>query len=140
MKDVKPVLAGLYVAVVFGFSFLFTKEVLEILTPFHLLGFRFAAAALALTGLRILGIINLNFRGKRIGILLLLAFFQPVAYFIFETIGIKLTTASEAGVTIRNEPFYWFHLLGGLLIIIGVWGTNYYENYSSKEGVDDESS
>lgn len=31
-----------------------------------------------------------------------------------------------AGVTIRHEAFYWYHVVGGMMILIGVWGTNFY--------------
>lgn len=44
------------------------------------------------------------------------------------TVFANLTTVISviAGVFIRHEGFYWFHILGGIMIIIGVWGTNYY--------------
>ncbi|MFW6263647.1 MAG: DMT family transporter, partial [Thermotogota bacterium] len=29
-----------------------------------------------------------------------------------------------AGVFINNEPFYWYHLLGSVLILLGIWGAN----------------
>jgi drug/metabolite transporter (DMT)-like permease len=32
-----------------------------------------------------------------------------------------------AGVVVLNESFYFYHLLGSILIIAGVWGTNNYE-------------
>ena len=104
MKDIKPYLAGLCVAVIFGFSFLFTKEALDLLTPFHLLGFRFATAALMLTILYLVGFIELDFRNKQMGKLVLLGLFQPVIYFICETLGINLTTASEAGMMVALIP------------------------------------
>lgn len=31
-----------------------------------------------------------------------------------------------AGVMIRHEAFYWYHVIGSVMILIGVWGTNYY--------------
>lgn len=31
-----------------------------------------------------------------------------------------------AGVVFRHEPFYWYHFVGGILILVGVWGTNYF--------------
>ncbi|HBM79277.1 MAG TPA: EamA family transporter [Clostridiaceae bacterium] len=31
-----------------------------------------------------------------------------------------------AGIFINHESFYWFHILGGIMILAGVWGTNYY--------------
>ncbi|SJZ62706.1 DMT family transporter [Selenihalanaerobacter shriftii] len=104
--ELLPILAGLFVATIFGFSFLFTKEGLEVLAPFHLLGFRFAIAAIILTVLKILGIIKVNFRGKKLGVLLLLTTFQPVAYFIFETLGVQITSSSEAGMMIALIPIF----------------------------------
>lgn len=29
-----------------------------------------------------------------------------------------------AGICFLGEPFYWYHLTGGALILLGVWGTN----------------
>ena len=29
-----------------------------------------------------------------------------------------------AGIGLRGEPFYWYHLVGGVLILLGVAGTN----------------
>ena len=51
----------------------------------------------------------------------------------------NLTTiiAILAGVFFRGESFYWFQLIGGLMIISGVWGTNYY-SLNSKKSVQDD--
>ncbi|MGB7606715.1 MAG: DMT family transporter, partial [Lutisporaceae bacterium] len=40
----------------------------------------------------------------------------------------NLTTVVSviAGVSVRHEPFHWYQLIGGAMIILGVWGTNYY--------------
>ena len=99
-----PIFAGLLVSVIFGFSFLFTKEALDNIQAFHLLGFRFACAFIVLTLLKVMGLIKINFKGKSLNLLFLLALFQPVAYFIFETLGLKLSTASEAGMMIALIP------------------------------------
>ncbi len=99
-----PYLAGLTFSLVFGFSFLFTKEGLELMSPFHLLGFRFAIAFLCLSILRFTGIININLKGKNLKKLFLLALFQPGIYFIFETTGMLYTTSSEAGMMIALIP------------------------------------
>ena len=32
-----------------------------------------------------------------------------------------------AGIIFRNEPFYWFQVIGSIMIIIGVFGTNYFD-------------
>ena len=31
-----------------------------------------------------------------------------------------------AGVVLLNEPFFWYHLAGAALILLGVWGTSYF--------------
>lgn len=99
-----PILAGMGMAVIWGFSFLFTKQSLDFTFPLQLLGFRFTAAALLLTVLKLTGVIRINLRGKPILSLLLLALFQPGIYFIGETWGVKWTSASEAGMVIALVP------------------------------------
>ncbi|MBS4539553.1 DMT family transporter [Clostridium sp. D2Q-11] len=101
-----PVFAGLTVSIIFGFSFLFTKIGLNEINNdvFYMLSLRFLVAAIALTVLNIIGKLKVDFKGKKIHILFLLSFFQPIAYFIFETIGIKYTSSSEAGMMIALIP------------------------------------
>lgn len=99
-----PSLAAMIVAVIFGISFIFTKEALLYLEPFQLLGLRFALAALSLSLLAGARVIQLTIRMKHIPGLLKVAIWQPVLYFICETYGIKLTTASESGVIIALVP------------------------------------
>ncbi|MDQ7093164.1 DMT family transporter [Desulfosporosinus sp. PR] len=99
-----PMLAGVGMAVIWGFSFLFTKESLDYTFPLQLLGFRFGVAALLLTGLKLTRVIHINLRGKAIPPLFLLALFQPGLYFLGETWGVKWTSASEAGMVIALVP------------------------------------
>lgn len=91
-------------AVIWGFSFLFTKETLNYTFPLQLLGFRFGAAALLLTVLKLTGVIRINLKGKPTSSLLLLSLFQPGLYFMGETWGVKWTSASEAGMVIALVP------------------------------------
>ena len=99
-----PIFAGIGMAVIWGFSFLFTKETLDHTFPLQLLGFRFGAAALLLTILKLTGMVRINLKGKPTSTLLLLALFQPGLYFIGETWGVKWTSASEAGMIIALVP------------------------------------
>ncbi len=99
-----PYLAGFCVALIFGLSFLFTKQALDGLPTLLLLSCRFLLAAFVLTVLWLTGIIKLSYKDKPLKGLYLLSFFQPIAYFIFETIGIKLTSSSEAGIMIALIP------------------------------------
>lgn len=99
-----PVLAGIGVSFIWGFSFLFTKGVLDYTTPLQILGYRFGMAALVLTLLKVFNLIPVHFKGKSWRALLPLSFFQPGLYFIGETWGVKWTSASEAGVIIALVP------------------------------------
>ncbi|WP_068966660.1 DMT family transporter [Desulfosporosinus sp. BG] len=99
-----PIIAGIGMAIIWGFSFLFTKETLDHTFPLQLLGFRFGVAALFLTLLKLTGVVRFKLKGKSISSLLLLALFQPGLYFIGETWGVKWTSASEAGMVIALVP------------------------------------
>jgi len=99
-----PYLAGIGSSIIFGMSFMFTKQALDNFDSFHLLAFRFTLAALVLILLYFVGVIKLQFRGKPVKKLLLLCLTQPLSYFIFETIGIKLTSSSQAGIMIALIP------------------------------------
>ncbi|SDL62577.1 DMT family transporter [Halarsenatibacter silvermanii] len=97
-------MAGLTFSLVFGFSFLFSKEALDIIAPFHLLGFRFLMASLVITILRFMKVIKTNFTGKSIKPLMIISIFQPFLYFTFEIMGINFTTSSQAGLMISLIP------------------------------------
>ncbi|KJS66419.1 MAG: hypothetical protein JL50_11735 [Peptococcaceae bacterium BICA1-7] len=99
-----PIAAAAAVSVIFGLSFIFTKDILGYLSPFQLLGMRFALAALSLTALWALRLIRLNIKARHLPALLKIAVWQPGLYFIFETYGVKLTSASESGVVIALAP------------------------------------
>ena len=99
-----PYFAGLAMALIFGLSFMFTKQALETLPTTHLLSYRFALAAILLTLLWLFGVIKMNYKNKPLKELLLLSAFQPIIYFIFETTGVKLTSSSEAGIMIALIP------------------------------------
>ncbi|CAA7601198.1 EamA domain protein [Acididesulfobacillus acetoxydans] len=99
-----PLVAGMTTAVIWGISFLFTKDALNYTFPAQILGLRFAAAALTITFLVAFGIVKINLRGKGLGSLLVLSFVQPFLYFIGETWGVKWTTASEAGMIVGLAP------------------------------------
>lgn len=99
-----PYLAGITSSLIFGMSFMFTKQALDNFDSFHLLAFRFTLAALVLISLYFVKAIKLQFRDKPIKKLLLLCLAQPMSYFIFETIGIKLTSSSQAGIMIALIP------------------------------------
>lgn len=91
-------------SVIFGFSFLFTKKTLEHLEIFQLLGIRFLAAALVMIILTAMRIVKIDLNRRKITGILAISFIQPLLYFVFETFGIKLTSASESGMMIALIP------------------------------------
>jgi len=99
-----PVFAGLGFATIFGFSFLFTLAALDYLDIYRLLAFRFALGAMAVTALVATRVVKVSFAGKRLAPLVGIALFQPIAYFLFETFGLMLTSSSEAGMMIALIP------------------------------------
>ena len=103
-QTILPYLAGVCFSLLFGLSFLFSKEGMSVLDPFHLLTFRFTAAVFLLNILRYMKAIRIELKNKRMSTLLFLAMFQPVLYFICEMIGLNKTTASEAGMMIALIP------------------------------------
>lgn len=106
MRKYLPYFAGLGYATIFGFSFMFTRGALEYIAPFHLLGLRFAAAVLTLILLRLLGIVTIKVTWPQFKALLPLAFFQPILYFPFETLGVQLTSSSQGGMMIAAIPIF----------------------------------
>jgi len=97
-------LAGLLGYSIFGFSFIFCKMALEHTTPLTLLSLRFLLAFLVLNILMRVGRMKVSFRGKPVGLLVAMGLVQPVMYFICETYGIAMTSASFSGVMIGLSP------------------------------------
>ena len=101
---VLPYVTVVISSVIFGLSFLFTKRALKVSTPIELVAFRFFTAFLVMTVLIKIKLIKVNFKNKPIKWLSILAFFEPVMYFIFETYGVKNTSSSISGLMIALIP------------------------------------
>jgi drug/metabolite transporter (DMT)-like permease len=104
MGNMRGIVAGLGYSVIFGFSFLMTKETLEILSPMELLAARFLIAALLMSVLLKLGVIHVDFRAKSLKLLGIMCLLQPVAYFIFETYGVANAATNVAGIILGALP------------------------------------
>lgn len=91
-------------SVIFGFSFLFTKDALGHLGIFQMLGLRFLIAAAVMAALALTRVVKINLTKHKIKAMLPLVALQPVIYFIGETYGIKLTSSSESGMMIALMP------------------------------------
>ena len=91
---------------IFGFSFLFSKVILDMTVPSVMLAVRFTMAFLVLNLIVLLGRgkIEFSLKGKPLKYILLLAVFQPVIYFFAESYGIAYTSSAFAGTIIAVIP------------------------------------
>ncbi len=99
-----PHVAGILFASIFGLTFMFTKVLLEDVTPVGIIAYRFTLAIVTMEGLRRTKLIKVSFKHKPLSAVLLVAVFQPVLYFLFETTGIQYVSSSEAGMMIALIP------------------------------------
>ena len=97
-------LCALGCEVLYGLSYLFTKQTAETASPLALLGWRFVVALAAMSLCVALGFIPVRLKGRRLGPLLRVALFCPCLYFIGETVGIRETTVTESGVFLACVP------------------------------------
>ncbi|PKL07161.1 MAG: EamA family transporter [Spirochaetae bacterium HGW-Spirochaetae-9] len=104
MNRTLSIAAGVGYATIFGFSFLVTKDALDILDPMELIFARFLLAAVVMSLLAATRLVKLDYRGKKPVILLLTCLFQPVLYFIFETYGVRESATSTAGIILGALP------------------------------------
>ena len=107
MKDNRVLtgsLCALGCEVLYGLSYLFTKQTAETAGALSLLGWRFVIALAVMSLCVALGFIRIRLKGKRLGPLLRVALFCPCLYFIGETVGIRETTVTESGVFLACVP------------------------------------
>ena len=97
-------LSAVFCCCLWGFSFLFTKQVTASVSAVTLLAWRFTVAFVLMSLCIPFGWMKIQLKGKRIGLLLLIAVLQPVVYYTGETLGIDRTTASESGIMIACIP------------------------------------
>ncbi|WP_246096075.1 DMT family transporter [Paenibacillus sinopodophylli] len=91
-------------AIVIGVSFLVAKKSLDYANPFDTLMFRFSAAFLIILIPVSLRLVKVNYRGKPIYKLLLLASMYPIAFFMFQTTGLEHATSGEGGIINAITP------------------------------------
>jgi drug/metabolite transporter (DMT)-like permease len=103
-KDKVGVVCAVICEVLFGFSFLFSKRIMSSVMPVTLLSWRFIFAFLLINICVLTRVVKVDLRKKPLMPLLVIALFQPVLYFAAESLGIKLTTASESGTFIACIP------------------------------------
>ena len=102
--SIKVLISGLLMSLIFGMSFLFTKNALDYVNPFQFLAYRFFISFIFTNFLILIKV----FKIRKINFikLLPLAIFQPVLYFIFENFGVSYLNVSEAGIIISSIPVF----------------------------------
>lgn len=103
-NSLKASLIALLGNTIFGMTFLFSKIALNTVSPLVLIADRYILAAAAMTIVMLVFKIPVHFSGKKLGGLLLMAFCQPVSYFICETYGLQFSASSIAAVMIALIP------------------------------------
>lgn len=103
-QKILPYIAGILMTLIFGLSFLITKNALVFFTEISILTWRFSIAALAMSLLYFAGILKMQYRGKQWWQLLIIACIYPTLSFLLEAKGISLVPASQAGVIISLMP------------------------------------
>ncbi len=111
----KAYLSGLCMSIIFGLTFLFTKMALAVFSPMVLLAYRFSIAAVVLTILVIFKVLKVNYKNKPIKGLIALSIFYPVISFVFETLGVKYVSISQAGIMVSLMPI--FVMILGIIIL-----------------------
>lgn len=104
-KLICPYLAAIGSTCIFGLSFVFSRIALQFIEPLHLLALRFLFAVLLMNVLRLFQVIHVNTDGSIVP-LIILGLIQPGLYFIFETIGIQMTSASVSGMLVAVIPIF----------------------------------
>ena len=99
-------MAGIIVAVFFGVSFMMTQKGLAKMPPMVLISYRFTVAAIILTILKCLRLVQIDYKGKPVGGVILLSVFYPGIAFFFETIGLTYVSSSQAGILVSIMPIF----------------------------------
>lgn len=101
--------ARIITSIIFGCSFLFSKEGLTYFLPMQLLSCRFIVAIALLQILRAEKALNISVRFRDIfqnKELLILVIFQPILGYYFEMQGVARLTAAESGVILALIPIF----------------------------------
>ncbi len=93
-------------ALIYGSTIFFTGRLLETTDVFDVLALRFLISGGLFGLLRGLGLIKIQLHGKPMELLWLASCFEPVMYFLFETMGIEQTSTITAGVMSAFMPVF----------------------------------
>lgn len=104
MKNLKAYISFVIMEVIYGLSIFFTSSLLESGNTLDILALRFLICSIACILLRAAGVIKINVKGKPIKLLIIMTIFQPVLYFIFETLALSRATTMITGMMLAMMP------------------------------------
>ena len=103
-KIILGCLAAATCEILFGLSFIFTKSITAQVSDLALISWRFVTAFLFINLYFLISRRRININGRNLKPLTRIAILNPIIYFICETIGIRMTTASESGAFLACIP------------------------------------
>lgn len=103
-KHILGIFCALLSNIIFGFSFIFSKNALAVSHPLVILAVRFTVAFLCINILLALGVFKIDFKILKNPLLWALGLSQPLFYFIFELYGLSLVSSALSGVIIALVP------------------------------------
>ena len=112
-KNIAGMAAAFSATTLFGFTFVFTKQILNAgMSPYALLAWRLVIAIAVMSALAAAGVLKMRFNGKRWLRLVPVGLAEPCLYFVCESHGIARTTASESATIIAIIPIAVLILAG----------------------------
>ena len=103
-KSLYAYLAIVLKILIYGSSSLFTRGLLSNTDVLDVISLRFLLTAILFLFLNIFGVVKLNLKGKNYKSLLLCSIFEPILYFVFETVGISMSSTIIVGVIMALSP------------------------------------
>ena len=103
-KIILGCLAAAACEILFGLSFIFTKSITAQASGLALISWRFVTAFFFVNLYLLTRRQKVVINGRNLKPLIRIAILNPIIYFIWETIGIRMTTASESGAFLACIP------------------------------------
>lgn len=100
----KGIAVAVFSEILFGSSYIFIRLCIKDVSIFTLLSWRCIIAFISMSLCVARGWLKIRYKTRNIKPLIAISIFQPVSYYIMETLGVRLTTASESGVIIACIP------------------------------------
>lgn len=134
--------------IIYGSSVLFTSELLNTTDALDVVALRFLVSSAAFALLIAARVIKVDFKNKSFKYIILTSLFEPVLYFLFETVGISMTSNITAGILLAMSPIAnavaqalilkeKTGVMQGLCLLFGIGGVVYIVANTAASGGND---